>query len=157
MHASASTAAGAYSTVLTSEQVRLLAEIGFMAAGAGLGRVSEAIFDGLRVLRPQQPFPYIGLAWARQCAGRIEDAIRILREDGLRANPDNDEIQVFLGLALCIGQRSAESERVLSAVLAKPGPETPERKLARSCLGQIGRSGAGAPVPGTRRKLISQM
>jgi hypothetical protein len=121
--------------VLASAEIRLLAEIGFLACGAGHSRAARLIFEGLKVLRPDRSFPYIGMALSRIEAGANDEAIRILREEGLRASPGNEELQVFLGLALTAARRPSESARILQEVLGNPGPDNAERRLARRLLG----------------------
>lgn len=121
---------------LTTEEIRLLAEIGFLACGAGHTRAARLLFEGLRNLRPTQPFAYIGLALSRLEAGENEEAIRILREEGLRNNPDNDEVKVFLGLALATARRASESQRVLSEVADPAKGDVPEARFARRLLGK---------------------
>jgi predicted Zn-dependent protease len=138
--------------VLAADEIRLLAEIGFMACGAGHARAARNLFEGLRVLRPRHAFPYIGLALARLGAGAYDEAVRILRDEGLAANPGNDEIQVFLGLALNMAKRPSESARVLEEVLKKAVDESPEVILARRLLGQHGGASPEAPAKTAARQ-----
>src|SRR5436309_15964403 len=98
--------------ILTRDELRFLVEIGFLACRSHNVNAARSIFEGLRILRPQRPFPYIGLAMASMSAGEPDEAARILRDEGLRANPDDDDIQVFLGLALSEAKRHAESRGV---------------------------------------------
>ncbi|MDB5839907.1 MAG: hypothetical protein JWQ23_1859 [Herminiimonas sp.] len=127
------------SEVLAADDIRLLAEIGFMACGAGHAKAAKSLFEGLRVLRPDHAFPYIGLALARLGAGANDEAVRILRDEGLAANPENNEIKVFLGLALNMARRPSESARVLQEVLVHTGDDSPELNLARRLLGRDGK------------------
>jgi hypothetical protein len=123
-------------SVLTVEELRLLAEIGFMATTRGQCRRAKTIFEGLRELRPASPAPYIGLALAHLGVGAMEEAARVLREDGLRANPGNGEVLAFLGLVLSSARHFAECERVLVGVLDQGESDTPEHRLALRLLQQ---------------------
>ncbi|MGI4847217.1 MAG: tetratricopeptide repeat protein [Janthinobacterium lividum] len=128
--------AGAVAPVLRPEEIRMLAEIGFMGCGAGHTGAARLLFEGLRNLRPQRAFAYIGMAMSRLEAGDHDEAVRILREEGLRNNPGDDELLVYLGLALRLANRSAESTRVLRQVLDQNTAQTPELRLARRLLGE---------------------
>ena len=120
---------------LTSAQVRTLTEIGMIAAGRGLPAEAQAIFESLRVLRPRRAFPYIGLALARLNAGRPEEAVELLERDGLGACPGDPDLRAFLGLALKLAQRPAESRRVIEQLLEEhPGADS--ARLARSLLAE---------------------
>ena len=118
---------------LTSAQVRTLTEIGMLAAGHGLAAEAATIFEALQVLRPQRSFPYIGLALASLNSGHPEEAVRILERDGLAACPGDPDLRAFLGLALKLAQRPAESLRVLEA-LVRDMPDAQSSRFARSLL-----------------------
>lgn len=118
---------------ITPEQVRTLTEVGMMAAGHGYTAEATAIFESLRVLRPQRPFAYVGLAVTSLNSGKPEEAVRVLEREGLVACPGDGEIRAFLGLALRLAQRPAEAQRVLEALLAEQ-PEADGARLARALL-----------------------
>lgn len=122
---------------LDSREIRLLSDIGFMAATAGLVVPATRIFEGLRTLRPHQPFPYIGLALSRMFIGAWQDTIRILRDEGLRVNPGNPELQLYLCLALLIAKQPSHGERILSDLLANGGLDSPDQLLALAIQEQI--------------------
>jgi len=118
---------------LTSSQVRTLTEIGMIAAGHGLATEAATIFEALQVLRPRRAFPYIGLALTSLNSGRPDEAVRVLERDGLAACPGDPDLRAFLGLALKLAQRPAESVRVLEA-LVRDLPEAETARFARSLL-----------------------
>ncbi|MDO8301219.1 hypothetical protein, partial [Lacisediminimonas sp.] len=89
---------------------------------------------GLRILRPTSSIPAIGLALSRMGNGAYTDAVRILQEERLRAPAENDELDVFLGMALSLAQRRTEAHRVLKNMLARPGAPSAERELAKKLL-----------------------
>jgi cytochrome c-type biogenesis protein CcmH/NrfG len=144
--------------VLASDEKRLIAEIGFLAADARNSKAAQAIFEGLVAISPDQPYPYIGLAMAKMSAGDPEAAVRILREKALPAYPDEEDIHVFLALALAEAKKPAECRKVLTAMLAVNKPDSAQRKLARALLNQLAAS-AGAlaantlPRPATAKAL----
>ncbi|WZB74527.1 hypothetical protein WJ972_28765 [Achromobacter insuavis] len=49
--------------VLSADDARLLAEVGFLAAGAGDAARAEIIFNALRRLRPTVPIRSSGWRW----------------------------------------------------------------------------------------------
>jgi len=141
--------AGSDDPVLAGEDIRLLAEIGYLACGAGRLKSAREIFEGLHVLRPDRAFPFIGLAMASMAAGAPQDAVSVLRDRGLVASPDDNEIKVFLGLALTLASRNHESRRILSEVAAAPGDAGPEQRLAEKLLEHAGTSHASGPAADT--------
>jgi hypothetical protein len=138
------TAGGAAADILTRDELRQLAEIGFLACGARNVRAAQAIFEALRVLQPERAYPYLGLAMARMSADDPDGAVRILREQGLPLNPLDEDLHVFLGIALRAAKRRGESDRVLGNLLAVQAPDSPERRLARAMLVQ---PASGVPRP----------
>jgi len=62
----------------STETVRLLMEIGLMAAGAGLIDEAGKIFEGVRAVRPDDASPLVGLAIAQIHSGRPHDAVDTL-------------------------------------------------------------------------------
>ena len=136
---------------LDAYEIRLLGEIGLLAVGAGNARAAEDIFSGLLVLRPDRTLPYIGLALAWQLKGDVEAAIRILSDEGARANPGSEEIQAFLGLVLENAGRPNAGRRAMRGILADSVQvcDSPVRRLARNFLAAAegGCASADAPVP----------
>lgn len=122
---------------LISEEISLIAELGFMAATAGFVVPAIRIFQGLLVLRPNHAFSFVGLAVARLYVGAFADAIRVLREAIGIACYNRDEIELYLGFALHLADQSAEGARVLSALLERGGLDADQRPFAESVLGQI--------------------
>lgn len=122
---------------LTSEEISLIAELGFMAATAGFVVPAIRIFQGLLVLRAEHAFPYIGLAVARLYVGAFNDAVRVLREDADAVRHGREEIQLYLGLALHLADQPTEAARVLSALLERGSLDADQQPLAESVLAQI--------------------
>ncbi len=115
--------------LLQPEEIKLLTEVGFLAASRGDVKRAEIIFSALRRLRPQRAFAYIGLAVALMNTGRHDEAATLLVDAVERVNSDErDEVNAFLGLALQLAGRTSESLRALRAAS--------ECHLAQLMLGQ---------------------
>lgn len=129
----------------SAEQLRELARIGFLAAHVGEPAAARAIFNSLMVLRPDSVLPHIGRALAEQAAGRMEEAVRWLRDEGLRQHPDDPELMAFLGLALVQAGWPSQATALLRRV-AQLGPEAGAHvRMARELLERAA-SGAGLPA-----------
>lgn len=93
------------------EMLRTLSEIGYMACFKGLIKEGEAIMEGVFAAKPGQIPVQIGLAVARINAFRYEEAINILQNQVLAAEPDNATAKTFLALAMMEnGNKSRASE-----------------------------------------------
>jgi predicted Zn-dependent protease len=117
---------------IDTQTVRLLTEIGFMAMSRGKAREAEAIFAGVQAARPESETPAIGLALTRIGARKLDDAIRILREEALTRKPESAEAKCYLGLALKLAGRSSEAEKVLREAAGAATGET--KAMAESLL-----------------------
>jgi hypothetical protein len=140
--------------VLSSAEIRLLTEIGFMAgASAVLRAETEQVFRQLMVLRPRRAFPYIG--WATACLnrGEADRAVEVMVEGVQRqgapwgeeppdrevfdAQEDPAMMSVFHGLCLLAAKRTAEGRQVLRSVLGACD-HPPAIRLASGLLGESG-------------------
>ena len=110
--------------LVTSEDVQLLTQVGFIAAGRADVERAEAIFGALLAVRPRRAFAHVGLACARMNAGDAGAAARALERalPGVAEGEDADTVQAFLGLALQLDGRLGESRRVLQEVVRKAQP-----------------------------------
>ena len=99
--------------------IRLMMEIGYLATGNGFSAEAEAIFEGLRAVRPGSEIPFIGLAVTRMNAGRPLEAASLLEEQALRLSPASELAQGFLGLALRLAGHTGRSQSVLEDLAAK--------------------------------------
>jgi hypothetical protein len=120
--------------VLSAAEVQLLTEIGLLACGARNTPDARAIFEALRILRPDRPAWLIGLAMSRLEAGLPHDAVAVLESSPLLSCANNAEIKVFLAMSLIAAGRRSESARVLNDLLAGDQADTPARQLARGLL-----------------------
>jgi len=118
--------------VLAPDEVRLLTEVGFLAAAAGDVPRAEAIFGALGRIRPDRLFPSLGLAVAWMNAGRAADAASLL-EKVVCADPEEQaSCDAWRGFALQLAGRSAQSRSVLQKAVEAHGDHA---TFARSLLG----------------------
>jgi tetratricopeptide (TPR) repeat protein len=116
---------------LDADDLRLLLEIGYVAAGNGYFQEAEAIFRGVAAKRPESTAPSIGRAIAALNRGSAAEAAAILETERTRC-PQDDLLRAFLGLALKSAGRTAESVALLNAVLDSADPTA--ANLARALL-----------------------
>lgn len=64
---------------IAADDLRLLAEIGFLGIGRGRAAEAEAIFALLRRMRPDQEAGHVGGALAAMAGGRLDEAAQMLR------------------------------------------------------------------------------
>ncbi|MCC9620362.1 tetratricopeptide repeat protein [Thalassospira sp. MA62] len=104
---------------VTVPESKLLAEIGFLAAGRGLPSVARNILEGLLEANPDESGAVIGLALADLSEKNFDQAISILQKRILDADPDNDMGLAFLGMSLKLAGRAAESDIPFDRVIAR--------------------------------------
>lgn len=100
------------------ELVQLLMEVGYVAAGNGFYKEAVVIFEGVRAIRPDSPFPEIGAAVLELNRRRANRAITILRDSALVKDPESDLAKSFLGLALRQAGYTQQSRNLLEEVVA---------------------------------------
>ncbi len=106
---------------LESDDTRLLSELGLLAAGRNLGKEAEAIAQALALWRPRSAIAGMIRGVAALSRSDHEDAMRVLREEALKAEPASEEAKALLGLALeKAGYRNA-ADQVLSPLAAAGG------------------------------------
>jgi tetratricopeptide (TPR) repeat protein len=114
---------------MESEDVKLLTEVGFLAAAAGDVRRAETIFRALELHRPHAAFPYAGRAVALMHAGQADQAVEALDAGLLQADPEGQvDLHALRGLALHLAGRASESRRALHAA--------GDHRLAHAMLGE---------------------
>ena len=122
-----------------SDDIRLLTEIGFVAAGRGDVARAEAIFGALLALRPSQAAGHVGIAMALLNRGRAAEAAARLGAAMLPPGDEHDLLRAVQGLALQLDHRPAEAARVLQPIAAQPasaGAIPAGVRLARTLLGE---------------------
>ena len=121
---------------LEASDIRLLTEIGFLGAGYGLTSPAERLFQGLRTLRPERGFPYIGLGLCLLSKGDAEGAAKLLEQSLPVAGEDSDMVKAFQGYALLLAKRSHHGRAILEQV-TETGGDPQAVKLAKSVLESI--------------------
>ncbi len=107
--------------VIEREEIKLLAEVGMLAATQADLTAARAIFAAIEQERPDAAAAYAGLALAYLFRGRSEEAVECLQR-GLLAVPSEEQsdLQAFLVLAFEVEGRRADSERALRAAEDHP-------------------------------------
>jgi hypothetical protein len=116
---------------IESEDVRALADLGFIALSRGLDRHAAAIFEGLQAARPNQEAGFIGRALVDLARGEVEAALRTLR-----SLPPSDAVLAFLGMALIRHGDQAEAREVLGAVI-RNDPDGSHGAMAKAMLAEL--------------------
>jgi hypothetical protein len=116
---------------LESDDVRTLADIGFIALSRGLVAQAGTIFNGVVAARPDQEAGYIGHALVDLARGDVGGAIKTLR-----ALPPTDAALTFLATALARHGEHAEACDILSELI-RTAPVTPFAAMARHILAEL--------------------
>jgi thioredoxin-like negative regulator of GroEL len=114
-----------------SEDVRMLAELGFAALSRGRNDEAAAIFAGVQAARPTQEAGFIGSALVHLARGEVDAAIRTLR-----SLPPTDTARTFLAMALHRGGDRATAREILADV-AVTANQTADIVLAREMLNEF--------------------
>ena len=120
------------------DDIQLLIQVGFLAAGRRELAAALRIFEALAVLRPDQAFGYVGLGSALMNAGRAGEAVQRLQSVHLPPGPDADMLDSFKAVALQLAGRHSESRSLLRQLLQRAGPAatSPGAHLAARLLGE---------------------
>lgn len=107
--------------LLNHEQVRVLAQIGLMAARRCDTDTAEVIFAAIVRSHPDRSIAYAGQAMARLAVGRLADAL-FAADRGLRMArlEDHADLHAIRGLVLKAAGRQAESDAALRQAGAQP-------------------------------------
>ncbi|MBK4733233.1 hypothetical protein [Noviherbaspirillum pedocola] len=125
-------------TILSPEEMRLLVEVGFLAA-AYRHLQAPRIFSEMHTLRPDLSAPLIGLAMYYIEAGKASEAVAILQKaiaNGFEGRPD---LHAILGMALFAANRNYEAARLLSQLVSRTEnlekqDDSPEFRIAQGLL-----------------------
>lgn len=101
---------------LQPDELRLLAETGFLAAARGDLKNAHTIFAAIRLCRPEAASSYVGMAMALLNTSRHDEALAQL-EEGLRLCRPSDQadLSAIRALALKVTGRASESARAAAA------------------------------------------
>lgn len=123
--------------VFSTDELRLLVNVGFVAISKGEPGVAADIFVAVRLLRPKQEAGYIGGALAALIAGDPDAAVQLAE-----SAPDTPAARAFRGLALL---RSGDVRRARGSLrsVIEDVPSSAFAVLAEQLLDEGVRSGAG--------------
>lgn len=106
---------------LASEEIRLLAEMGFAAINSGYTVPALGIFHNLRVLRPEHAFSYIGIALSHMAMGSFDEALACLSDADSLVSVERDDLQLYRGLASTLCGNGLAADRILSELSKENG------------------------------------
>lgn len=107
--------------VIEKSEIKLLAEVGMLAATRGDLAAARAIFSAVEQERPECAAAYAGPAVALLVRGRPDEAIEGLQRGLALVPPEaQSDLQAFLGVAFHLDGRTAESLRALGAAKEHP-------------------------------------
>ena len=98
---------------ISTDDLKILMEAGFLAANGGMTKHAQKIFEGVLAVRPDSEYAYIGQAVTLLAANQHDDAIKILRDEALRINPDCLQAKMILAMTLKMAGRGGECDRVV--------------------------------------------
>lgn len=98
----------------STEELHLLAQIGFWGAARGQVTAAKAIFSAIEAQRPQALASFVGPAMADLYRGNTSQAVACLeRAEAVVSDHDKPALYAFLGLAYRASGQNARSEDVL--------------------------------------------
>lgn len=118
----------------SSDDVRLIAQIGFTALSCGDLTAARRIFDGLAILRPGSEASIFAEASYQLMSGDPHRAIEILRG----AEP-TDQLSTMLAISLFTVRQAEEGRAVLEEIAARSG----DQSTAARMLGELQPAPAG--------------
>ncbi len=121
--------------IIDTKLITILTEIGFIATKFNLKKEAENIFNALIEVRPDNEYPYIGLAIVMLNYGQYKEAENILRNKALKINPNSYTAKSFLGLTLKFAGYSNEGNRLLNEVI-KDNKEVVSVNFAKTILSE---------------------
>lgn len=102
--------------MISDKTVKTLADIGFMASNCGYSKHAFAIFSGIETVRPDNVLPDIGYALEFINRKKYQEAISILKKQGLKKDSENAAVKAFIGMALMLDGHNKDSEECLSEI-----------------------------------------
>ena len=132
---------------LASHEIRLLAELGFMAASSGQVATATEIFDALIRLRPTKAFPYVGKAVALLFVGSIPAAIELLSTASQLVETDQEQIWIYLALAFQRKGDLGKARKILDYLLNSGELSEVDVIFAKAILNSVKNAGLEQPQP----------
>ena len=132
---------------LASNEIRLLAELGFMSAANGQVSAATEIFDALIRLRPTKAFPYVGKAVALLFVGSIPAAIELLLAATQKVETDQEQIWIYLALAFQRNGVVDKARKILNHLLDSGELSDADATFAKAILKTDRNADLGLPKP----------
>ncbi|MBC6497312.1 MAG: hypothetical protein GDA54_03200 [Alphaproteobacteria bacterium GM7ARS4] len=111
--------------------LRLLGEVGMMAAGWGMQDKANAIFDAVAVLRPKSDVPHIGKALALASSGHLQECLSYLEKTVLPIHGKSEGVLCVYALGLALAGKRAQSQKIVDRILEE-GQESWARGMAHA-------------------------
>lgn len=117
--------------LLKQDDLKLLTDIGFIAASRGMKDHAVAIFDAVKTIRPEGEAGYLGLGMVDILNGNPASAV-----ETLKAAPHSDAVNTFLGIALVQAAEVRQGQRILQSVIDSDA-DTPFARIASETLASV--------------------
>ncbi len=117
--------------LLEPDDLKLLTDIGFIAASRGLKDHAVAIFEAVKAMRPEGEAGHLGLGMVDILNGDPVAAIKTLK-----AAPHSDAVNTFLGIALVQAAQVQQGQKVLQSVIDSSA-DTPFARIASQTLASV--------------------
>jgi len=101
---------------ISSDLLKLLAEIGFLGISKGLTNQPKDIFSGIIAVRPDDPNAFLGKAIADTLAGNVSEGSEALNAI-LKNDPKNDIAKSFLALAFFMKKDYTEVKKLAKCII----------------------------------------
>ncbi|MFY8102754.1 MAG: tetratricopeptide repeat protein [Ramlibacter sp.] len=106
---------------IAPDEIRLLAQVGLMAANRSDIESAKKIFAAVEQERPKASIAFVGLAIAHLQAGDLQGSVRCLERGLAQVDAaDRPELHAFLALAYRLGGLHDRSEKALSSAGSVP-------------------------------------
>lgn len=120
---------------ISTEMIQLMSQVGYLACFNGDVERGQLIMDSVEKNCQGQSAALVGVAISRIYGGAYEDAIRILKESVLTADPENMTAKCFLGMALCESGSTDEAVGLFNEIIEKGGDD--DRTIASFYLAEM--------------------
>lgn len=117
---------------ISSEELRVMLETGYILREAARFDEAEAVFRGVMEFLPESEIPQVGLGTVYLQRGDFQSA-REICESALQVNPASAYARVHYAEALLFARRREQAEAELNEIIAAD-PDSPHSATARALL-----------------------
>ena len=132
---------------LASNEIRLLAELGFMAAASGQVAAASEIFESLIRLRPTKAFPYVGKAVSLLYVGSFSGAVELLMAATKVVEIDQEQIWIYLALAFQRSGLVVKAKKIFEHLLNSGELSNVDAIFVKAILNSDRNANARVPIP----------